>query len=197
MRWPRSLRELPRTLLGSHVLAAKNRPSELGSLEERVAVLEIEAAARNLLLRYAYCYDAGDLDGLMEIYAEDCIVVSRRGTYVGTDAVRENYARAVSERKVSFHHIANSAVWPSPDRTEAWVTGYLHNLLVRESGPGGAMSSFVFHIRRDDGEWKVVETRIAISNQHSYGPAGARTHIPKPVEPTRPETVADLIDDLG
>jgi hypothetical protein len=196
MNWPRSLFELPRTLLGLHVSAAKQPRTDTPSLEDRVAVLELEAEARRVLCQYAYCYDAGDLDGLMDIYTDDCVVVNRQGTWAGREAIRENYARAISQRHRSFHHLADIAIWPSPSRTEAWVTGYIHNLMVRESGPGGAMASFVFHLRRDGSELKVCECRIVVSNQHSYGPPGARPHSSAPVSPTRPETVADLLDDL-
>jgi ketosteroid isomerase-like protein len=197
MTWPSTLYELPRTLLGLHAWIAKNPPVSDGTLEDRIAILEVEAAARRVLLRYAYCYDAGDVEGLMEIYSEDCVVVNPRGTFVGRDAIRLNYGQAIDEREVAFHHLSNVAVAASPDRAEAWVSAYMYNLAIRDGNAGGTVASCIFHIRRHDhGAWKVVEFRNVISGQHGFGPQAARERKSPPLTPTRPETVADLLDDI-
>ena len=191
--WPKTLSELPGRLLGFHVQVVKSPVETDGSIEDRLRVLEVEAAARRLVDRYAYCYDAGDIDGLIEIYDEHCVVVNRHGTFVGRDAIRGNYERAVADRAVSFHHLANVQVWPAPSRAEAWATGYIHALSVRDGVAGGSMASFVFHLREEAAGWRIVESRIAISDKHSFGPPRERRTTSPPV-PTRPETVADLID---
>jgi ketosteroid isomerase-like protein len=196
MSWPRSLFELPRTLLGFHVWIAKNPPRSRGDVEDRLHVLEIDAAARRVLYRYAYCYDAGDIDGLMDIYTDDCVLVNRRGTFVGRDAIRSTYDLQIAERHVAFHHLANIDVRPAARRDEAWATAYIHNLAVRDGNAGGTMASAVFHLRREPDAWRVCEIRIAISNQHGFVPPAPRLPHGQLVSPTRPESVADLIDDL-
>jgi ketosteroid isomerase-like protein len=191
---PKSLYDLPRTLFGSHIAFARQR-TRTKSLEDRLAVLELESAARNLLNQYAYCYDGGDLDRLMDIYADDCVVVNKHGTFAGVAAIRANYERAINDCDISFHGLSNVEVSPSEDRASAWVVGYLYNLAVRKNEPTGTMASFVFHIARQAaGGWKVTESRIVISNQHSFAPRVTPSGISPP--PTNPSTADDLIDSV-
>lgn len=201
MEWPKSLYELPRTLLGFHVAIVRGNHRRLDarkSIEERLARLEVEAAARHLLNHYAYCYDAGDLDGMMDVYSDDCLLINRLGTFKGAEAIRANYERAISERTVSFHHIADIEVYPSEDASEAWVTAYIHNLAVRRGDPGGTMATCVFHMRHgEDGGWKFSESRIAISDQHSFLPRQVKSAERSDGNDTYPDTVAQLIDDLA
>jgi hypothetical protein len=56
------------------------------------------------------------------------------------------------------------------------------------------MASFLFHLRLFDEEWKVVECRIAVSNQHGYVAPHPRQPVPDLARPTSPETVASLVD---
>ena len=79
-----------------------------GSLEVRLRRLEDDIAIRNVLNRYTYCYDASDLDGVMQTFHPDCVLVNPRGTYVGADLVRRNYGHLISTRKFSFHHLTST-----------------------------------------------------------------------------------------
>jgi ketosteroid isomerase-like protein len=194
MAFPRNLYELPRKLLGFHaMLAFRTRPSR-AALEERVAALEAESQIRNLLNRYAYGYDGDDLDHLKQIYSDDCVVVNRHGTFIGPEAIRANYQRGVNARAVSFHHLSNIEIALEPSNDEAWVTGYIYNLTVKDGTAGGAMASCVFHVRRTGGVWLVHECRVVVTNQHDFLPRAARESNKKPV-PTKPQTVAELIDE--
>jgi ketosteroid isomerase-like protein len=194
MKLPQTLHDLPRTLLGFHLSLASYDP-QAETLEDRVKVLEVEAAAHRLLNKYAYAYDAGDVEAMMTIYSEDCVLINNKGTFAGAAAIRANYEQAVEERALAFHHLANLEVQSSDERTEAWVTGYLHNLAVRWGKAGGTMATCVFHIRNLGGEWKVVECRIVVSNQHSFGLPDARPAVGTPAVPTGQLTVADLFDE--
>jgi len=51
------------------------------------------SAKRELLDRYVERYNAGDLDGVMDLYAEDAVQVMPDGTYEGWNAVRERLAQ--------------------------------------------------------------------------------------------------------
>src|ERR1700722_10836097 len=193
MGMPKSIYNLPRTLFGSHIALAR-RQTRTRSLEDRLAVLELESAARNLLNQYAYCYDGGDLDCLMDIYADDCIIVNRHGTFAGVAAIQANYERAINDCEVSFHRVSNVEVSPSDDRTSAWITGYLYNLAIRKGEPTGTMASFVFHIGlQESGGWKVTESRIVVSNQHGFAPRMSSSGVSPP---TNPSTTDDLIDSV-
>ena len=46
-----------------------------------------------LLEQYVERYNAGDLDGVMDLYAEDAVQIMPEGTFVGRSAIRERLAR--------------------------------------------------------------------------------------------------------
>ena len=48
---------------------------------------------RSLLERYVELYNAGDLDGVMDLYAEDAVQIMPEGTFEGRSAIRERLAR--------------------------------------------------------------------------------------------------------
>jgi predicted ester cyclase len=48
---------------------------------------------RELLDRYVALYNAGDLDGVMELYAEDAVQGMPDGIFEGRDAIHERLAR--------------------------------------------------------------------------------------------------------
>ena len=51
------------------------------------------SANRKLLDRYVERYNAGDLDGVMDLYAEDAVQNMPDGTFEGRDAIRERLAQ--------------------------------------------------------------------------------------------------------
>ena len=51
------------------------------------------SANRQLLDRYVERYNAGDLDAVMELYAEDAVQIMPEGTFEGRSAIRERLAR--------------------------------------------------------------------------------------------------------
>ena len=44
---------------------------------------------RGLLERYVELYNAGDLDGVMDLYAEDAVQLMPDGTFEGRSAIRD------------------------------------------------------------------------------------------------------------
>jgi steroid delta-isomerase-like uncharacterized protein len=46
-----------------------------------------------LLEQYVERYNAGDLDGVMDLYAEDAVQIMPEGTFEGRSAIRERLAR--------------------------------------------------------------------------------------------------------
>jgi steroid delta-isomerase-like uncharacterized protein len=51
------------------------------------------SANEELLERYVELYNAGDLDGVIDLYAEDAVQLMPEGTFEGRDAIRERLAR--------------------------------------------------------------------------------------------------------
>jgi predicted ester cyclase len=51
------------------------------------------SANAKLLDQYVERYNAGDLDGVMDLYAEDAVQIMPEGTFEGRSAIRERLAR--------------------------------------------------------------------------------------------------------
>jgi predicted ester cyclase len=51
------------------------------------------SANQQPLDRYVECYNAGDLDGVMDLYAEDAVQLMPEGLFQGREAIRERLAR--------------------------------------------------------------------------------------------------------
>jgi steroid delta-isomerase-like uncharacterized protein len=51
---------------------------------------------RSILERYVELYNAGDLDGVMELYAEDSTQLMPDGTYEGRSAIRDRLAQELA-----------------------------------------------------------------------------------------------------
>jgi ketosteroid isomerase-like protein len=195
LNFPKTLYELPRSLLGAHTKLASWRPEKPGeALEARVVRLEVELAARDLLNRYTYFYDAKDLDSLMRLYSDDCVVVNRRGTYVGPAAIRANYQYSIESSRLSFHNATNVQVAVAPGGSEAWLTAYLYAIHIRTEGPAGIAATCVFHIAKRPDQFKIIESRIVVSDRHLLGPTPPRWTERVPA-PTRAQTSEDLISD--
>jgi len=172
-----------------HALAAMPRP-RADSLETRVRLLEDEAAVRDVLARYTYFYDGADLDGVMSVFHDDCLLINPRGTYAGKDAIRRNYAFLISLSKVVLH-LAPNAIVRVLSETEAWMAAYYHGLAVAPdrtlNGTGG---TYVDHLVKVTGDWKIIERRISYNFRHKLDP---QPFVGSPPEPTRGESSRDII----
>jgi steroid delta-isomerase-like uncharacterized protein len=51
---------------------------------------------RNLLERYVELYNAGDLDGVMDLYAEDSVQLMPDGTFEGRSAIRDRLGKELA-----------------------------------------------------------------------------------------------------
>jgi len=51
------------------------------------------SANSQLLDQYVERYNAGDLDGVMDLYAEDAVQIMPEGTFIGRSAIRDRLAR--------------------------------------------------------------------------------------------------------
>jgi len=61
---------------------------------------------RSLLDRYVERYNAGDLDGVMDLYAEDAVQLMPDGTFEGRSTIRDRLARELA----SFSDLAHRVV---------------------------------------------------------------------------------------
>jgi len=75
---------------------------------------------RSLLERYVERYNAGDLDGVMELYAEDSVQLMPDGTFEGRAAIRDR----LGQELVAFSDLAHryiSYVEEGDEFADEWV----------------------------------------------------------------------------
>ncbi len=103
---------------------------ELANLRARVERIEAVEACRGRFNAYLYYLDAGHLEDLLGLFADDARLELRNfppGTggnllYTGTKAIRDLYAAFVGEG--ARHHSANVSVVPSEALDQVEMTAY-------------------------------------------------------------------------
>jgi steroid delta-isomerase-like uncharacterized protein len=78
------------------------------------------SANRELLDRYVERYNAGDLDGVMELYAEDAVQIMPDGTYDGWGAVRDRLAQEL-DGFTELNHTVRSFVEQGDAFADEWT----------------------------------------------------------------------------
>ncbi len=83
------------------------------------------SANKKLLDRYIERYNAGDLDGVMDLYAEDAVQDMPDGTFVGRDAIRDRLAQEL----IAFpdvNHVVRSFVEQADAFCDEWTFAGTH-----------------------------------------------------------------------
>jgi len=78
------------------------------------------SANRELLDLYVERYNAGDLDGVMDLYAADAVQNMPDGTFEGWDAIRERLAQEL-EAFPDVHHTVRSFVEQGDTFADEWT----------------------------------------------------------------------------
>ena len=78
------------------------------------------SAYRELLDRYVERYNAGDLDGVMDLYAEDAVQIMPDGTYEGWNAVRDRLAQELDGFR-ELNHTVRSFVEQGDTFADEWT----------------------------------------------------------------------------
>ncbi len=168
---PKTLNDLPRSVLGGHVVIAQHvRPSSAGTLEERIRLLELDRDARQFVASYAIYYDAKDLAALMALYADDAVLVNSSGTYAGAKTIEAIHSEDFPLTEISFHHLNNVSVGVPNEDGSLWVAAYMYNLAVRDGEHYGTVATIIFRLREVDGRLCAAECRIAIDSRHTLTP---------------------------
>jgi steroid delta-isomerase-like uncharacterized protein len=75
---------------------------------------------RSLLERYIELYNAGDLDGVMDLYAEDAVQIMPDGTFEGRSVIGERLAKELTAFS-EVHHRFTSYVEQDDAFADEWV----------------------------------------------------------------------------
>jgi ketosteroid isomerase-like protein len=178
---------------GMHEAVANLPRSRPASLEDRVRLLEEEQAARDLLVRYTYFYDAGNLDGVMSVFHDDGVLINPRGTYAGKDAIRRNYGFLISLSKIVFHFAPNVLVRVADDWQQAWMTAYYYGTAVTPDGKLIATAgTYADRLTKTGADWQIIARRITYNFRNFLTPAPP-TDIPSAPAPSRAESSRDLL----
>ena len=80
---------------------------------------------RELLDRYVELYNAGDLDGVMDLYAEDAVQNMPDGTFEGWSAIRERLAQEL-DGFTDVNHTVRSFVEQGDSFCDEWTFAGTH-----------------------------------------------------------------------
>lgn len=133
-----------------------------GGLEERIALLEEEAEVRDHLTSYSVHYDAGDLEAVVDLFAEDAVMHNLLGRHVGRSEIKKAYEFLMHHLGQSMHYLNNMTVRiEKPGHARA--SCYLDSISTRRIdgygyGTGGTYTDRL--VRVDDG-WKIVERHVS------------------------------------
>jgi len=152
------------------IAALPRWPDQQDATRQRL-LLE-EATLRDELIVYGYAMDAGDVDAVMEYFADDVVITNPRGRYQGRDVVRKNYVYLFSQWSTT-RHLWDNVVVRFPEREdEAYRASYIYGLLSRPDKAFGAISSDIQKLRKIGGKWKIVERTITDDLSHTIAVFG-------------------------
>jgi len=138
-----------------------------GAPATRERLLIEEAVLRDDLIAYGYAMDAGDVDAVMEYFADDVVITNPRGRYQGSEIVRKNYVYLFAQWS-RMRHLWDNVVVRFPSREdEAFRASYIYGMLARPDKAFGAVSTDVHRLRKVAGRWKIVERTITDDLSHN------------------------------
>jgi ketosteroid isomerase-like protein len=127
---------------------------------ELVAIEEI----RQVRHRYSWCYDTGDLEGLVAVFTEDAVCsFGPYGTWTGSAEIRDGFQgsfRDVGVPGVTMHAVTNSLVRVDGDHaTGQW---FLLDLILGagDENPLRIVAHYDDEYRRGEDGWRISRTDI-------------------------------------
>lgn len=173
-------------------LARQQEPD--GTPAEQLLRLVEERAVAEVITKYAYYYDASDVDGVMTLFTDDAVVASARGIYVGKAAVDANYRWVNAQRKLSYHRVSNVMVRFSLGHQEAWLTAYFNAIgQNHDEFRRGNAGNYFARLVKPQGRWLLADFRMIVDLAVGFGSGpGAPTGGSAPA-PTVAEGPADQV----
>jgi uncharacterized protein (TIGR02246 family) len=122
-----------------------------------------ELALRDLMARYAYTWDSGDIDALMDFFLPDAELTNSRGSASGRDAIRANYEAMHRDLPHQRHLFGNQVVRLSVDLTRAWTCVYHYGVLDTSAAVSRNVAGVICDtlVKRGD-EWRIQSRAVCI-----------------------------------
>ena len=130
------------------------------NLDDLVAMEEI----RQLRHTYSWCYDTGDLDGLVAVFTEDATCgFGPYGTWTGHDEIREGFRGSFEATGVpgtTMHAVTNPVL--RVDGEHATGKWFLIDLLLGsgDENPLRIVAYYEDEYRREDDRWRISRSDI-------------------------------------
>lgn len=151
------------------IIKLPRRPDWADTPEKRRQLDEEEAIIRDDLVAYGYAYGACDLEGLLEHFTDDVVLITPSvGAFIGTDMVRRNYRDYLfKDFPGARHHWGEVAVrFISPE--EAYRTAIIIETHPKQLWWG--VSTDVHHMKKVGGRWKIAKRRILMDGGFQMQP---------------------------
>jgi ketosteroid isomerase-like protein len=104
--------------------------------------------------------------------ADDVVITNPRGRYTGSDLIRKNYAFLFEHWPRTRHMWANVAVRFPNGVDQAYRASYVYGLLTSPTKNFAAVGADLHHLRKIDGQWKIVERWITDDVSFTIAPFG-------------------------
>lgn len=136
----------------------------MSSLEDLVALEDI----RSLVIRYSYCRDMLDLDGLLALVCDEAVLhlgPRHGGDLVGRTSIREHYERAFTNSAgkpfSTLHFVTNPCiVKTADDRAQANWTFLVCIVGDPSVSPLRYLGLYDDQYQREQGVWKILKRRV-------------------------------------
>jgi len=119
---------------------------------------------RQLRYTYSWCYDSGDLDGLVAVFTPDAVCgFGPYGTWTGHDEIREGFRESFEATGVpgtTMHAVTNPVIRVDSDHaTGKW---FLIDLILGpgEQNPLRIVAYYDDDYRREAGQWRIARSDI-------------------------------------
>ena len=154
---------LPNAHRGPAWDGARDLLSRPPATEPSLEYLRAEQSVRDFIARYAFTLDRGDVDGLMQFFAADCVMTNQRGTFATPAEMRAEYEGIVRNVPHRMHLLSNLLVRFADDLAIATVSYYFRALLEPPGGPPRSLGGIILdQLRNDAGAWRIYRRNVSI-----------------------------------
>lgn len=133
--------------------------------EDKLQFLIDRQAIRDTLLRHGACFDEANIDGLDDVWAEDCRRddgEERGGMVMGRDALKKKLAKAVRQFNWTHHQLGESLIEIDGDTAQSMsFVACWHEMTDGERCWGTAR--YYDELRRDGDRWVLTYRRLVMT----------------------------------
>lgn len=142
-------------------IPSQHLPGSHARTSARLAELETAELAREASWRYATAVDTVDFDLLASAFAEDAVLITRKGPREGRAAVVDYYRTALADPVARKHFLVNQKVTSSGPDTALMESYFLYTYAGDDTSILG-WGNYVDRVRIIDGVGYIEEKRISI-----------------------------------